>query len=127
MSLRNIWYTRRDEEPCCARCEPTNVIFGTLDTIRTCDLLVRSQTLYPAELRVLVWHTRYDEESSRAVAKTQKYNKLYFWLLVHPGEAGSNYAKGRFDRRELPILSVVLSLRYTLDYIIFVAKMGLYL
>ncbi len=70
MSLRNIWYTWRDEEPRCARCEPTNVIFGTLDTIRTCDLLVRSQTLYPAELRVLVWHTRYDEGSSRAVSKT---------------------------------------------------------
>lgn len=49
------------------------------------------------------------------------------WYLVHPGEAGSNYAKGRFDRRELPIVSVILSLSYTLDYTVFVARMGLYL
>ena len=29
-------------------------LFGTPDTIRTYDLLYRKQTLYPAELRVLV-------------------------------------------------------------------------
>ena len=60
-------------------------------------------------------------------SKNESVKKDLLKVMVHHSERSCNYAKGRFDRRELPILSVVLSLRYTLDYIIFVAKMGLYL
>ena len=31
--------------------------------------------------------------------------------MVHPGARGSNYAKGRFDKRKLPIVPIILSLR----------------
>lgn len=42
---------------------------------------------------------------------TKNENIFSFLILVHPSERNRNYAKGRFDRRELPILSVFLTLR----------------
>ena len=45
---------------------------------------------------MIVWmHTNKDKN---------KPCDLSLFKLVHPGVRGSNYAKGRFDGRELPVL-----------------------
>ena len=50
------WYTRW-RSPGVQNCGFWNLLtkYGTPDRIRTYDLLLRKQTLYPAELRVHMW------------------------------------------------------------------------
>ena len=52
-----LWYIRHDKDLSRATNKPNQSklcfgLFGTPDTIRTCDLQFRKLTLYPAELRV---------------------------------------------------------------------------
>ena len=47
---------------------PRAVLFGLLYRIRTCDLLLRRQLLYPAELRADPWYPRADSNRHAIMA-----------------------------------------------------------
>ena len=65
----------------------TSFSFGTPGEIRTPDLLVRSQALYPAELRVQVAVRRINvlrQASHERVHSEMDYTAIYIWLSKKP-------------------------------------------